>query len=83
MVAYGKINSRLSPAIGPAFEGRQIKLVFFCGVTKHELLSLPMMFVMNLVISTDQLHYWELVILYFMHACCVLVLFILIIVYII
>ena len=35
-----------------------------------------MMFVMNLVISTDQLHYWELVML-----CCVLVLFILIIVY--
>ena len=26
------------------------------------------MFVMNLVISTDQLHYWERVMLYFMHA---------------
>ena len=38
-----------------------------------------MMFLMNLVISTDQLHYWELVMLYFMHAS-VLVLFILIIV---
>ena len=59
------------------------KLVGFLRcVIKHELLSLPMMFVMNLVISTDQLHYWELVMLYFMiiHACCVLVLFILIIV---
>ncbi len=50
---------------GPA--NQIFKLVGFCGVIKHELLSLPMMFVMNLVISTDQLHYWELVMLYFMH----------------
>ena len=51
---------------GPA--NQMFKLVGFCGVIKHELLSLSMMFVMNLVISTDQLHYWELVKLYFMHA---------------
>ena len=67
----GRRISLRSYTIVAAIAGRQIKmftLVGFCGVLKHELLSLPIMFVMNLVISTDQLHYWELVMLYFMHA---------------